>query len=319
MVLPPSYRAESTHAVITSGAGGGAGLAGLSGLASLPGLAGAGGGRANLDQAIALIQTDDTLDSIATEYGLGALWKLPDPDKLRRKLQKRLRLWVGQKDQLVRIEVAMPQAELAARISNDLGRRLASRTTELATAEARNRRQTLEVEVRRAQSALQTAQQRLVRAQLSPGQMRADSRSTGELMARLQTELGAVEARVAAAATVLMPNSAEMRQLLATREALRGRLDGMRSPAPTTDFGYTEAFREFKYQEAVLEILLRQYETARIDEVKGGQYVHAVQVARPAQRPAFPDPALLTATGALALSLLYGIIAFFRHRRALAH
>ena len=75
-----------------------------------------------------------------------------------------------------------------------------------------------------------------------------------------------------------------------------------------------EAFRDFKYQEAVLEILLRQYESARIDEVKGGQYIHVVQAARPADRPHFPDLQILTATGALSAALLYGVAMFVRPR-----
>lgn len=311
--LSPSFRSESSHAVVTNA---GSGTSALAGLAALPGLSGTGGGRVNLDQAIALIQTNDTLDALVAEYRLGTVWNLDDPEKLRRKLQKHLRLWIGQKDQLVRIEAMMPQAGLAAAISNDLGRRLAERTTELASAEAKNRRQTLEAEVRRTQAALQAAQQKLSLAQISPSQLRADSRGTAEQMARVQSELGAIEVRLAAASTQLTPDSAEIRQMTTSRDALRGRLETMRRPAQSADFGYTEAFREFKYQETVLEVLLRQYETARIDEVKGGQYVHPVQLARAAQKPVFPDPLIFAVSGALSLALLYGISVFLRQRFA---
>ena len=306
-VLGPEFKSESTYAVVSNSASGAAGLGSLGGLASLSGLAGAGAGRLNLDQYVALIQNTDTLDAIIGHHGLLNLWHLDDQEKTQKKLKRALRIWIGQKDQLVRIEATMPTADLAAKISNELGQLMASKTSELASAEARSRRQALEPEVKRAQGALQAAQQHLVRTQLNPSLARADSRSLAELMGKLQAELGTVETRLAAATTALAANSAEMKQLVATRDSIRSRLDGMQKSSPSGDFGYMEAFREFKYQEAVLEILLRQYESARIDEVKGGQYIHVVQPARPAERPAFPDPLVLTATGALSAATLFGL------------
>lgn len=315
--LRAEFKAESTYAVVANSSSGASGLGSLAGLAGLSGLAGAGGGRLNLDQYVALIQNNDTLDSIIERHGLLKLWRLDGAEKARKKLKRLLRIWVGLKDQLVRIEVSMPTAELASNISNELGQLMADKTSEIASAEAKSRRLAMEPEVRRAQAALEAAQQHLMRTQLDPALARADLKALGERVAKLQGDLGSVETRLAAAASVLASGSAEMKQLVATRDSLRDRLRGFQKSSPSGDFGYMDAFREFKYQEAVLEILMRQYESARIDEIKGGQYIHIVQPARPAERPYFPDPAILIATGALSALLVYGIAAFMQSKRRL--
>lgn len=313
-ILPEEFKAESTYAVVANSSSGSAGLGNISGLANLTGLAGAATGRLNLDQYVALIQNIDSLDAVIDRHALRRLWKINDAEKARKKLRRQLRVWVGQKDQLIRIEVAMPSAELASTISNQLGALMATRTAELASAEAKTRRQTLEPEVRRAQAALQASQQQLVRTQIDPSLARADSRSIGDQVTKLTTELGSIEVRLAATELMFTSNSAEVRQLIAARNSLRDRLSGLQRSSTSGNFSYMEAFRDFKYQEAVLDILTKQYESARIDEVKGGQYIHIVQTARPPERPQFPDPPILAATGAFSALILFGISALVSFR-----
>jgi len=82
---------------------------------------------------------------------------------------------------------------------------------------------------------------------------------------------------------------------------------------------YLRKLRDVKYNEAIFEVLLKQFEMAKLDEAKQGAIVQVVDPAVPPDKRSFPKRILITLLAA-ALGLIVGIfysffLAEFERRR----
>lgn len=79
---------------------------------------------------------------------------------------------------------------------------------------------------------------------------------------------------------------------------------------PTSSLKYLDGMREMKYREALWEVLVKQYEGARLDEAKDAVYVQAVELAVAPERKSKPKRALIAVLAGLASGFLMVIWAF---------
>jgi len=70
------------------------------------------------------------------------------------------------------------------------------------------------------------------------------------------------------------------------------------------------AYRDVKVQEAVLEVLIKQYEMARVEEAKEGALVQQIDVATPPEKWSKPKRTLIVVLSAMS-GLLLGVLAAF--------
>src|SRR5262249_48561294 len=63
---------------------------------------------------------------------------------------------------------------------------------------------------------------------------------------------------------------------------------------PEAGLAYIRATREFKYREALFELLARQYEFARLDEARDAVNIQVVEPAIEPDRRSFPPRTLMT-------------------------
>lgn len=302
--LRKQYQSETTLAVVSGAGQSSSPLAAIAGAGGLGAALGVGGGRSNLDQIVALIQTNDVLDDLVRKFELSTILGSDKEETLRKRLRAATRIWVGIKDQLIRIEVTVPDSALAANLANELGSILARRVTELASSEAMSRRVFLEAELVKASERLDDRQRILLQAKLSPGMTKAEVKTTGEMLMRLYTDLGNAEAKIAVAQQGLRDGAPELERLRALRNSIQSQITKASTGAGSdTDSGYIAEYRAYKQAEAVHEIIYKQFELARIDELKGGQYVHVVQIARAQIKPISPNRLVFAISG-LILGLL---------------
>jgi tyrosine-protein kinase Etk/Wzc len=79
---------------------------------------------------------------------------------------------------------------------------------------------------------------------------------------------------------------------------------------PRATLEYMDRIREVKYRETMLELLQREYESARIDEAKDATIIQVLDSATPPEEKSSPKRGLiLLVVGALSL-LLSVIVAF---------
>ena len=74
-----------------------------------------------------------------------------------------------------------------------------------------------------------------------------------------------------------------------------------------------KSYRDIKAHEAMMNIMMAQYESARADEAKEGPLVQQVDVAQPPERKSKPKRALIVILGAFA-GLFIGVLAAFVRR-----
>ena len=84
---------------------------------------------------------------------------------------------------------------------------------------------------------------------------------------------------------------------------------------PEAGIEYVRARREVKLQESLLEVMLRQFETAKLDEAKEGPALQQVDIALPPDRKSKPSITLITLAallGGLLLSSAFVVVRRYR-------
>jgi tyrosine-protein kinase Etk/Wzc len=81
---------------------------------------------------------------------------------------------------------------------------------------------------------------------------------------------------------------------------------------PEQGLEYVRALREVKYQEAVFEIMAKQFELAKVDEAKDGGNVQQLDIAVPPERKSKPKKAIIVILSVLAAGFMAVLIAFMR-------
>jgi uncharacterized protein involved in exopolysaccharide biosynthesis len=257
------------------------------------------------DQYVALLQSTTIADRIVDQFSLMQAYDAEYRFEARKTLAENVRIAIGRKDGLITIEVIDRSPQRAADMANRYVEELRSLTGRLALTEAQQRRQLFEGQMKQARDQLVAAQQALQGSGFSQGALRADARASAEGYARLRAEATAAEVRLQALRRNLADNTPEVQQALSVLGTLRTQLNRLQeSNSLEAGTDYVSKFREFKYQEALFELLARQYEMARLDEAREGVLIQVVDEARPAEYKHRPQRALIAAGAAAATLLL---------------
>jgi len=81
---------------------------------------------------------------------------------------------------------------------------------------------------------------------------------------------------------------------------------------PASSLRYLDAMREMKYREALWEVLVRQYESARLDEAKDAVFIQVVETATAPDRKSKPKRALMVILAGLATGFMMVLWAFIK-------
>ena len=301
-LLPPQQQQSiASNAIASLGA-----LAGISG--ALP--------KSPADQYVSLMLSVNATDRVIDKFKLLEIYNVPQRWQARRELLESTIIAVGKKDGLITISVEDTSPQRAAEIANQYVGELRRLTSELAISEAQSRRIFFEGQLETAKQRLTTAQTALQGSGFTVGALKTEPKAAAETYAKLRAELTGAEVRLQAARGAFTDTSAEVRLLLDTVAALRSQL--ARSEAPREPDGpsadYVGKYREFKYQEALFELLSRQYELAKVDESREGAVIQVVDVARAPERKLRPKRAVWGGIAA-AIAFLVGVTFVIGRRR----
>jgi uncharacterized protein involved in exopolysaccharide biosynthesis len=274
-----------------------------SALASLGSLAGLAGGaiKTPADQYVALLQSVTVSDHLIDRFKLIEVYGRDFRVDTRKQLAQNVRIGVGKKDGLMTIEVDDHNAQRAADIANRYVEELRQITSTLALTEAQQRRVFFERQLQQTRDKLVAAQQALQSSGFNPGALKAEPKAAAETYAKLRAEATATEVRVQGLRTTLADSTSEVQQQLSVLKALRGQLARVEQVAEVAADGpdYISRYREFKYQETLLELFARQYELARVDESREGALIQVVDPALVPERKSAPKKSLIALGAAL--------------------
>jgi uncharacterized protein involved in exopolysaccharide biosynthesis/uncharacterized coiled-coil protein SlyX len=298
IILPPSQSSSSLAA-----------LAGQLG-GALGGLAGAASGIKNPgDQYVALLKSRNVADRIVDRYHLREIYDAEFDEDARKQLWSRIRIIAGAKDGLITIEVDDGSPDRAAEVANAFVDELRRMTREFAVGEASQRRAFFEEQVRHVRESLSAAERALGSSGITDEALKATPAAALERLARVKAQIAAQEVKLASMRGFVAADNPDFRQAETEMLALRAQLKEIqRSSEDGVDemsSGYAEKYRNVKYNQILFELVVQQYEVARLDEAREGNLIQVIDRAEPPKRKTGPKKALIGLVCALFSSVVF--------------
>lgn len=290
--------------------------AALSDLGILGGAAGAIAGVKNpADQYAALIKSNSVADELIEQFKLTERYEEKFRDDTRKELADNTRVVVGAKDGLISIEFDDKDAQTSADIANTYVTELRKLLNRVALTESQQRRVFFERMVGESKSNLIRAEQALKSSGVDSSALKLSASASLEGVARLRAQISVQEVKLAAMRGYLADSAPEFKQALNELSALRNQLE----KADKEDGGtggqsdYVARLREFKFQEALLALYMKQFEVARVDESREGAVIQVVDAAEKPDRKSKPKKGLVAVIATLAAGFAMLIFVFVRH------
>ncbi len=297
-------------------------------LGQLGALAGAAGGalgvKSPADMYVGLLKSRTVADRLLARFELQKTYDEKLASDARTTLAKNTIIMAG-KDGLINITVDDESPERAANIANAYHEELGVLTRNLAVTEASQRRLFFEKQLVQAREELASAEFNLQKTQEKTGviQLEGQAKAIIESVAQLRAQIAAKEVQLGAMRTFATAQNpdylraqqelAGLRAQLKNRELETGAKDGTlitSSKVPQIGIEYVRKLREVKYHEAIMEIMARQFELAKVDEAKDSAAIQVVDKAILPDRKSKPSRALI-AMGAFFGALFFAVLLIF--------
>lgn len=306
-ILPPQ-QSQSTATAMLGQLGGLAGMAG----ASL-------GIKNPADLYIGMLKSSNVQDDLVKRFNLKALYNAKIDEDARKALQGSTVVSAG-KDGFIKIEFSDKDPKRAAEIANAYVDELDRVTSGLAVTEASQRRLFFETQLNSVKENLAKAEYDLQQMQAKSGMIQdyPQEKEIAESNAMLRAQISAKEVQLSAMGIGVTQSNPEYLRLKQEIASLKDRLKGadaadVSSPAMSKEsLEYIEKFRNVKYDQAVLEMLFKQYEAAKIDEAKDYPVIQVLDRAVPPERKSKPKRALIVMLSTVTAFMISILWAFFR-------
>lgn len=290
----------------------------LQSLGALGGLAGAAAGLKNpSDQYVAFLKTRSVQDALIQRFDLQQRYEENYLESTRKILETKSLVSAG-KDNIITIQVDDKDPKMAADLANAYVEELSHLLNRLAVTEAQQRRLFFEKQLAETKIKLNDAETALTASGVSAAVLNANPATAMEGPARLRAQATAQEVRIASMRSYLTENAPEFRQALSELAALRSQLAKVEKeqadgPNSAGNSNYINKYREYKYQETLLELFTRQFEIAKIDESREGAVIQVIDSAQRPEKKSKPKRTLVAAGGAAIALFLLSFFTFARH------
>jgi len=295
-----------------------------SALASLGGLAGLAGAAAGIkspdEMYIAFMQSESMQNALIEKLDLKERYKAKTMVDTRNSLKGAVKIAADKKAGLITIEANDKDPEFAAQLANAHVDELRTLLGRLAVTDAQQRRKYFEQQIAKTQDDLANAESDFRSAKEKSGmQVTAVIAETGvKASAELRGQIAAREVQMQAMGRFATAQNPDMQRIGSELSAMRAQLakieqgsgDGLKS-SPTQQQA-VRAYRDIKAREAMMNVLVAQYESARVDEAKEGPLVQQVDIASAPERRVSPKRARIVIVAAFAGLFLGVLIAFVR-------
>jgi tyrosine-protein kinase Etk/Wzc len=306
-ILPPTQQ-QSTSAVLASQLG------------SLAGLVGSATGFKNpADQYVALLKSRSVYDAIIQRFDLRKLYEERYIEDVRKELARQSMVTAGVKDGIISIEVDDRDPKRAADMANAFVEELRKLSKTLAITEAAQRRLFFEEQLMQAKDKLTKSELALRGSSVSEATLRTIPQSALEALARLKAQITSQEIKLASMRTFMTDSNPDFRLAIQELSALRVELSKAEQSNPSKVAGdggeYIGKYRDFKYHEALFDLMAKQYELARLDEAREGAVIQVVDPAQPPEKKTKPKHAIIAVL--TTLTMLFAMVLFVLMRHAL--
>ena len=317
LLLPNEYTARTTLLPPGQQQSSGAAAA-LAALGALGGAAGALGAKTPDELYVNLLKSDSVLRALDAQFKLRERYEIETFEVLRKAMPKFVRASSDKKSGVITVEVDDKDPQFAAQLANGYAAEVGKLLDRLAVTEAQQRRKFYERQLQDTKNNLIKADQDMQKTQEKSGMVVLDKQAEAILtnMAKLRVEIAEREVQLRVLRTAATAENPDVTRLSSEVAGLRAELRRMESsqntsgsmidmPAgklPEAAADWIRARREVKFQETLLESMLRQYEVAKLDEAKEGPALQQIDAAQPPDRKSKPARSVIVmATTLLAL------------------
>lgn len=308
VILPPQQQSGAAAALASLGA--------------LAGMAGAAAGVKSPDEMYAAFLRSRSLqDDLIQRLKLKEHYGAETLDGTRRALEGAAKLAGDKKSGLITIEVDDKDPAFAAKLANGHVEALHNLLDRLAVSEAQQRRVFFEQQIKKTQTRLADAEQAFHASREKGGMLVTDvlAEISVRTSAELRGQIAATEVELAALHRFATSENPEVQRITSTLAALRAQLaqveqgSGQARAVNRAGQAAVSAFRDVKTQQAILEVLVKQYEMARVDEAREGPLLQQVDIATPPEKKSKPKRAMIVVMAGVA-GLFLGVLAAFTRR-----
>ena len=294
-IMPPQ-QTQSTASLMMNQLTGGAG-------GSLAALAGGGLGLKNPnDIYVGLLTSRPVADAIILKFNLAKEYHAKDMSSARKELGGDT-VVASEKNGFISVSVTDKDRKRVAEMANAYTDELRILTQSLAVTEASQRRLFYEDQLKQAKDALVAAELAFQQVQQQKGlvQLDAQAKAMIESLAALRAKVAAKQVDVQALrsySTEQNPDVQLAERELASLQAEESRLEqNNHSPGiaglglgnvPAAGLDYLRAAHELAYQQALYDMLMKQYDAAKLDEAKEAAIIQVVEPAIEPDRRSSP-------------------------------
>ena len=309
-ILPPQQTQSAASMMMNqlTGTGGG----------SLAALAGGGLGLKNPnDLYVGLLTSRPIADAIIQKFNLAKVYHAKDMTAARKELASNT-VVTSEKNGFITVSVRDKDKKRVAEMANAYTDELRILTKSLAVTEASQRRLFYEEQLKQAKDALVAAELAFQQVQQQKGlvQLDAQAKAMIEGIAALRAQVAAKQVEVQALrsySTEQNPDVQLAEKELTSLQAEEARLEqnnhvpgiaglGLGN-VPAAGLEYLRAAHELQYQQALFDMLMKQYDAAKLDEAKEAAIIQVVEPAIEPDHKSSPKRALIV--------LLFTFVGFF--------
>jgi uncharacterized protein involved in exopolysaccharide biosynthesis len=277
------------------------------------------------DIYLGMLKSRPVADALIQKFSLAALYHSKDMTAARKKLASRTEV-VSEKDGFIAISVTDGDKNRAAELANGYTRELHTLTKSLAVTEASQRRLFYEDQLNDAKAALVRAEAAFQQVQQKKGLVQPDAQAKAvvEGLAALRAQIAAKQVEVEALRSFSTERNPAVQ--IAERElsSLEGEAGRMEERSRASGFGdltlhdvpgagmeYLRAAHEVQYRQAIFDLLMKQYDAARLDEAKEAAVIQVVEPAIEPDRKSSPRYAVTMLLSAAAGIIIGCLLALF--------
>jgi uncharacterized protein involved in exopolysaccharide biosynthesis len=293
-ILPPQQGSPGMAAQLMAQFGGTAGVLGI----PVPGI------KTPNDLYIGLLKSRPVLDPVIDRFRLMELYKTESREDARNALSGALKARDDKKSGIITVGVEDKDPKRAADLANAFVEELKNLNKGLAVTEASQRRLFFEEQLKDAKEALIESEEAMKGFQERTGAIKIDeqARAVIEGIAQLRAQIAAREVGLKVMRTYATPQNPDLQRAEEELRGLRVELSkleargGGHNPDPLMPTGripgvgteYVRKLRDFKYNEALYEILLKQFEVAKLDEARDATIIQVIEKAIPSEKRVKP-------------------------------
>jgi tyrosine-protein kinase Etk/Wzc len=304
VLLPPSQQSSSAASALAQLGAMGGGIAGL-----------AAGVKTPDELYVALLKSRSVQDDLIAKFKLKQRYDTKLLETTRKKLAGNMVIATDKKTGLITVDADDKDPVFAAQLANahaDALRRMLGR---IAVTDAQQKRQFLQEQVSKTQTAQNAAELKFRQAQAASGLVVSQALAEGGVResAQLRGQIAAREVQLQTLSHFATPNHPDVQRVAAELAALRRQLTNIEQGSGTSSgqnasgMEAVQAFRDMKVQETLLQGLIAQLEMARADEAKEGPLLQQVDVAIAPEKPKKPKRSFVVIVGTIA-SFVLGLL-----------